>query len=186
MTDPSSACSEPRRDRMALFRGGAGRANSAAATARRGDDQRTSGHGRAALLLAGIWVLGLVALGAVIRFERRVDSARQAQVVIAQMHIQQGDLLAIAFAPATAAKTSTDTRARTRRELSAAKHVLTDSVSEARRLRPQQRPGDDRGTRSTVLHVRRPSFGTGRCTALRSKPPSSTERANSRAESSTA
>ena len=129
VTDPSSACSEPRKDRMALFRGGAGRANSAAATARRGDDQRTSGHGRAALLLAGIWVLGLVALGAVIRFERRVDSARQAQVVIAQMHIQQGDLLAIAFAPATAAKTSTDTRARTRRELSAAKHVLTSSVT---------------------------------------------------------
>ena len=79
-------------------------------------------------MLAGIWLLGLVALGAVIAFERRVDSARQAQVVIAQMHIQQGNLLAIAFAPATAAKTSADSRAQTRLELTAAKNVLNSSV----------------------------------------------------------
>jgi diguanylate cyclase (GGDEF)-like protein len=113
---------------MALFRGGAGSLDVAAAVTRPGNDRRTSGRGRATLLLGGIWLLGLVALGAVIAFERRVDSARQAQVVIAQMHNQQGNLLAIAFAPATAAKTSGDTQAQTEQELTEAKNVMSTSV----------------------------------------------------------
>jgi diguanylate cyclase (GGDEF)-like protein len=113
---------------MALFRGGAGAAQSVAARARLGGDRRSSGRGRAAVLLAAIWLLGLVALGAVIAFERRVDSARQAQVVIAQMHIQQGNLLAIAFAPATAAKTSADSRRTTTLEMTEARNALSRSV----------------------------------------------------------
>ena len=44
---------------------------------------RLSGLGRPALLLAGIWALGLIALGAVVAFESRADQTRRAQVVIA-------------------------------------------------------------------------------------------------------
>jgi diguanylate cyclase (GGDEF)-like protein/putative nucleotidyltransferase with HDIG domain len=118
-----------RKVEMTLFRGGAGAIDAAAAVTRPGDDRRTSGRGRAALLLAGIWLLGLVALGAVIEFERRVDSARQAQVVIAEMHNQQSDLLEIAFAPATAAKPSADSRLQTTVQLTAAKAVMNGSVA---------------------------------------------------------
>src|SRR5579862_1548155 len=114
---------------MTLSRGGAGALGAAAAVTRPDDDRRTSGRGRAALLLAGIWVLGLVALGAVIAFERRVDSARHAQVVLAQMHNQQSNLLKIAFAPATAAKPSADSRAQTALELTEAKAVMNSSVA---------------------------------------------------------
>jgi len=114
---------------MALFRGGAGGLNGAAAVTRPGDDRRSSGRGRAALLLIGIWLLGLVALGAVIEFERRVDSARHAQVVIAQMHNQQSNLLAIAFAPATAVKPSADSRETTKVQLAEAKSAMDGSVA---------------------------------------------------------
>jgi diguanylate cyclase (GGDEF)-like protein len=114
---------------MALFKGGGSALDAAAAATRPGDHRSNSGRGRAALLLAGIWLLGLVALGAVIEFERRVDSARHAQVVIAQMHNQQSNLLAIAFAPATAVKPSANSRATTKAQLTEAKGAMNGSVA---------------------------------------------------------
>jgi diguanylate cyclase (GGDEF)-like protein/putative nucleotidyltransferase with HDIG domain len=79
------------------------------------------------VLLAGIWVLGLVTLAAVVQFERRVDETRRAQVVIAQMRNQQGALLAIAFDPAIAAQ-ATDP-AQTTVRLTEAKRILGGSVA---------------------------------------------------------
>jgi diguanylate cyclase (GGDEF)-like protein len=87
-----------------------------------------SGYGRAALLLAGIWLLGLVALGAVIEFERRVDETRRAQVVIAEMRNQQGTLIAVAFDPAVAGEADVPGRAETKARLRQAKNLLNSSV----------------------------------------------------------
>ncbi|MEY2518022.1 MAG: hypothetical protein QOJ89_5386, partial [bacterium] len=56
--------------------------------------------GRSAVLLVGIWLLGLLALGAVFAFEGRADATRRAEVVIAQLRNEQGALLAVAFSPA--------------------------------------------------------------------------------------
>jgi diguanylate cyclase (GGDEF)-like protein/putative nucleotidyltransferase with HDIG domain len=53
------------------------------------------------MLLAGMWVLGLIALGAVIQFEREADASRRAQVVIAQLKNEEGSVLAVAFDAAT-------------------------------------------------------------------------------------
>jgi diguanylate cyclase (GGDEF)-like protein len=114
---------------MPLFRGGAGEVDAAAAGTRLSRDRRGSGRGRATVLLAVIWLLGLAALGAVIEFERRVDATRQAQVVIAKMHNEQGDLLAIAFAPATTAKTAADSRKQTTLLLTSAEQVMDGSVA---------------------------------------------------------
>jgi diguanylate cyclase (GGDEF)-like protein len=88
-----------------------------------------TGYGRATVLLAGIWLLGLVALGAVIEFERRVDETRRAQVVIADMRNQQGALLAIAFDPAVAGKADVPGRAETQRQLKIARQVLDGSIA---------------------------------------------------------
>ncbi len=79
-----------------------------------GDDRRLSGgvagvaravvgYGRSSVLVVGMWLLGLVAFGAVFQFERTVDETRRAQVVIAEMRNQQGDVISVAFAAATAA-----------------------------------------------------------------------------------
>jgi diguanylate cyclase (GGDEF)-like protein len=56
--------------------------------------------GRSAVLVVGIWVLGLLALGAVFAFEERADATRRAEVVIAQLRNEQSSLLAVAFSPA--------------------------------------------------------------------------------------
>ncbi len=80
-----------------------------------------------AVLLAGMWVLGLLTLAAVVQFERRVDETRRAQVVIAEMHNQQGALLAIAFDPAVAGAVSAPARQKER--LDAAKRTLSGSVA---------------------------------------------------------
>ena len=56
--------------------------------------------GRSAVLVVGIWLLGLLAVGGVFALEGRSDATRRAQVVIGQLRIQQGELLAIAFSPA--------------------------------------------------------------------------------------
>src|SRR3954468_18203333 len=89
--------------------------------------RRLSGLGRPLILLAGIWALGLIALGAVVAFENRVDETRRAQVVIAQMYNQQGALLAIAFNPALASANNGPGRVQTANELAAAKGVYNDS-----------------------------------------------------------
>jgi diguanylate cyclase (GGDEF)-like protein len=56
--------------------------------------------GRSAVLLVGIWALGLLALGAVFAFEARADATRRAEVIIAQLRNEQSSLLAVAFSPA--------------------------------------------------------------------------------------
>ena len=82
-----------------------------AAPAGPGDDRRLPGrvarlsravvgYGRATVLLAGIWLLCLVAFGAVFQFERTVHEAGRAQVVIAEMSNQQATLILLAFDPA--------------------------------------------------------------------------------------
>ena len=58
------------------------------------------GLGRPAMVLVGIWALGLVGLGAVYVFANRVDETRRAQIVIADIRIQQETLLSIAASPA--------------------------------------------------------------------------------------
>jgi diguanylate cyclase (GGDEF)-like protein/putative nucleotidyltransferase with HDIG domain len=79
------------------------------------------------VLLAGIWVLGLVTLAAVVQFERRVDETRRAQVVIAQMRNQQGALLAIAFDPVIAATATAP--AQTALRLAEGRRTLSNSVA---------------------------------------------------------
>jgi diguanylate cyclase (GGDEF)-like protein len=92
------------------------------------------GYGRAALFLAAIWLLGLVALGAVVQFAQRVDETRQAQIVIAEMRSQQGALLQIAFDPAVAGKGNAPGLTVTRMRLEQAKHVLDGSTATLKRL----------------------------------------------------
>ena len=92
------------------------------------------GYGRAMLLLAVIWTLGIVAMGTVIRFERRADETRQAQVVIAEMRNQQGTLISIAFDPAVASAANVPRRAETKVRLREAARVLDTSVKTLERL----------------------------------------------------
>jgi diguanylate cyclase (GGDEF)-like protein len=82
--------------------------------------------GRSALLVIGIWLLGLLTLGGVFLFEGRADATRRAQVVIAQMRNEQSSLLAVAFSPAIAP--SAPRPAETARQLAGAKSVYLDSL----------------------------------------------------------
>jgi diguanylate cyclase (GGDEF)-like protein len=91
--------------------------------------RRLRGFGRRGLLLAGLWTLGLVALGAMIVFEKRVDETRRAQVVIAKMQNQKGALLAIAFNPATARSGQVPRPAQTAAHLEGAKAVYNASLA---------------------------------------------------------
>lgn len=90
---------------------------------------RLRGLGRPALLLAGIWALGLIALGAVVAFESRADQTRRAQVVIAQMKNQAGAILAIAFNPAIAGASHVPARAQTAQQLAGAKGEYNGSLA---------------------------------------------------------
>ena len=99
-----------------------------------------AGYGRATLLLAGIWLLGLVALASVIEFERRVDETRQAQVVIAEMRNQQSALIQVAFDPAVAGVGNAPGRAQTEARLRAAKTVLSSSIATLGRLGHSRAP----------------------------------------------
>ncbi|MDP9258650.1 MAG: GGDEF domain-containing protein [Actinomycetota bacterium] len=91
--------------------------------------RRLSAVGRPALLLAGMWALGLIALGAVAAFEKRVDQKRHAQVVIAQMHNQAGAILAVAFNPAIAGANDVPARKQTAERLATAKGVYNSSLA---------------------------------------------------------
>ena len=81
------------------------------------------------MLLLGIWVLGLVALGAVIQFEHRLDGARHAEVVISQMQNEQGAVLAVAFSPATANAADIPGPALTAIRLKASEGALSGSIA---------------------------------------------------------
>jgi diguanylate cyclase (GGDEF)-like protein len=70
------------------------------------------GYGRPLVLLAGIWALGLIALGAVLVFEKRVDQTRSAQVTIADIRSAQGDLVSVAFSQAITGTTDPQSTAR--------------------------------------------------------------------------
>lgn len=76
-----------------------------------------------------MWALGLIALGAVIAFEDRVDKTRRAQVVIAGMHNQEGALLEIAFNPAIAGTGDIPRRDQTSLQLTQAKRAYKDSIA---------------------------------------------------------
>jgi diguanylate cyclase (GGDEF)-like protein len=88
-----------------------------------------TGLSREAVVLCTMWILGLLALGAVTLFQSRSDDTRKAQVVIAQMRIESGNLLAIAFNPALGAKTATPDQARTALEITQAKRVFNNSLA---------------------------------------------------------
>ena len=92
-------------------------------------DRRVTGLGRGVVLLAGIWILGLIAIGAVVGFGRRVDESRESQVVIAQLRNEGNALVQIAFNPATAGKTDTPLPAETLEQLTQAKSTITASLA---------------------------------------------------------
>jgi diguanylate cyclase (GGDEF)-like protein len=91
--------------------------------------RRLAALGRPALLLAGIWVLGLIALAAIVAFEKRVDETRRAQVVIAKMRNQEGAILAVAFSPAIAGAHDIPRREQTALRLASAKAAYNDSLA---------------------------------------------------------
>ncbi len=72
------------------------------------------GHRRATVLVVGIWLLGLVALGVVLQVERTVDQARRAQVVVAEMRNKQGAVISSAFSAAIGGGAQPATLAETR------------------------------------------------------------------------
>jgi diguanylate cyclase (GGDEF)-like protein len=84
--------------------------------------------GRSALLVVGIWLLGLLAVGGVFALEGRSDATRRAQLVIEQLRIEQGELLAIAFSPAITP--SGPRPAQTAKQLAQAKATYRDSLRE--------------------------------------------------------
>jgi diguanylate cyclase (GGDEF)-like protein len=92
-------------------------------------DRDPGSAGRAIMLLGGIWLLGLIALAAVIQFDRRVDDARRAQLVIEQIRDEQGTVLAVAFDPAVAAASSAADRKENALQLRLAKSKLGASVA---------------------------------------------------------
>jgi diguanylate cyclase (GGDEF)-like protein len=96
---------------------------------RPGQPTRMPRLSREAVVLAGVWILGLIALGSVTLFQSRADDTRKAQVVIAQMRIESGNLLAIAFNPALAAKSAAPAQSPTVPEMRQAKLVFNNSLA---------------------------------------------------------
>ena len=84
---------------------------------------------RPAMLLAGCGCSGSSRSAPCIVFENRVDETRRAQVVIAQMHNQQGALLAVAFNPAVAGSAVAPSRQQTARQLAAGEARLQRVVA---------------------------------------------------------
>jgi diguanylate cyclase (GGDEF)-like protein len=89
------------------------------------------GFGRSATLVVGIWLLGLITLGAVFVFQGRADETRRAQVVIAQMRNEQGALLAIAFSAAISP--IAPPAGETARQLAQAKQQYSGSIAKLAR-----------------------------------------------------
>jgi diguanylate cyclase (GGDEF)-like protein len=104
-------------------------------------DRRVTGLGRGVVLLAGIWILGLIAIGAVVGFGRRVDEFRESQVVIAELRNEGNTLVQIAFNPATSGKTDAPLPGETREQLTQAKRAINASVVTLSGLDNGDRPG---------------------------------------------
>ncbi len=77
------------------------------------------------------WLLGALAVVAIVNFQRQVDAKRHAQVVIAQMRNDQGALVGVAFSPATDGSMG---RAQTKARLKQAEGVLGASLVTLTRL----------------------------------------------------
>ena len=95
---------------------------------------RFGGLGRSAVLLVTMWMLGILALLAIVQVEGRIDNSRRAQVVIAQMRIQQSSVVSLAFDPATSATQSAPTLAQTLARLNGAEKVFDNSIAHLTRL----------------------------------------------------
>jgi diguanylate cyclase (GGDEF)-like protein len=91
---------------------------------------RRARPGRTVVMLAGIWALGLLALGSIVFFENRVDATRRAQVVIANLRNEQGTLTSIAFSPALVGVNNVPTREQTARRLTGAKRLYLASAAD--------------------------------------------------------
>lgn len=86
--------------------------------------------GRSAAVLAATWMLGILAIGVVIQFELRVDETRRAQILISQMRNQEGQVLAVAFKPATGNTADlASNQARTATEIVQAKAAFNTSLA---------------------------------------------------------
>jgi diguanylate cyclase (GGDEF)-like protein len=86
------------------------------------------------LVFAAMWLTGLTALGLAISFQSRVDTQRQAEVIMGTMQRQVGNLAAVAFDPATSALSAAPTAAETRLRLLAGQQAIRDSVASLRSL----------------------------------------------------
>ncbi len=78
---------------------------------------------------AAIWAAGMVALAVIVAFQTRVDTQRRSQVVVERLQRQAGDLVSVAFDPATSAKGVGTTRAETAFRLAGSKAVIDASVN---------------------------------------------------------
>jgi diguanylate cyclase (GGDEF)-like protein len=86
------------------------------------------------LVFVAMWLTGLTALGLAISFQSRIDTQRQAEVVMGTMQRQVGNLAAVAFDPATSALGAAPTAAQTKLRLRAGKRAISESVATLRGL----------------------------------------------------
>ena len=104
---------------------------------------RHYGGRRSAAVVIATWVFGIIAILVVIQFERQVDQTRRAQVLISQMRNQEGQVLAIAFRPATAGTAALDAnQAKTTTEMVQAKAVFHASLKQLARLGHSDSPAE--------------------------------------------
>ena len=92
------------------------------------------------LVFAAMWLTGLTALGLAITFQSRVDTQRQAEVIMGTMERQVGNLAAVAFNPATAPLGTGPTAAQTKLRLQAGKEAISASVATLRGLDDSYEP----------------------------------------------
>jgi diguanylate cyclase (GGDEF)-like protein len=85
-------------------------------------------------VFVAMWLAGLTALGVAISFQARVDTQRQAEVVMGTMQRQVGNLAAVAFDPATSALNAAPTAAQTTRRMRAGQLAIRESVATLRGL----------------------------------------------------
>ncbi|MGZ4402826.1 MAG: bifunctional diguanylate cyclase/phosphohydrolase [Gaiellaceae bacterium] len=83
----------------------------------------------ALLVFIAMWVTGVFALMVIVGFQARVDTQRRAEVVVETLQRQTGNLISVAFAPATSAVEGGTTPAQTKLEMAAAKAEIDTSVA---------------------------------------------------------